>query len=225
MPIFEKNNFRFRQYEVQSRGGLCCGISLALLADLAECQQDKNLKLSATRSFHRSRDFSLMLKTSRNILMNYTLPGFTAFRQRILNLQTRNGAKKFNEIDEKGISGAVLLKLSVGAVDDRKNAGSAYRTRSWDYVQNHMGLAIFEGNGDVFIFDPNCGGALVHWQADTYLPTPAKLVDSVLLRMYRLYDRENGKRTASLKRFECLPYDELPFGEADNLLDIKSPAM
>lgn len=45
----------------------------------------------------------------------------------------------------------------------------------------------------VFVFDPNCGGALVNWVADVYLPTPVKLVDSILLRMYRLYDRENGK--------------------------------
>ncbi|HAM3041061.1 TPA: hypothetical protein IBI59_004988 [Escherichia coli] len=214
MPIFEKNNFRFRQSEVQSRGGLCCGISLALLTDLAEMHHEQNLILSATRSFYRAKEYSEMIKASRNILMNHTLPSFTAFRQRIINLQLSNETKNFNKINDKYIRGAVLLKLSVGSVENRKNAGTAFNTSNWDYAQNHMGLAVFDGNGDVFVFDPNCGGALVNWVADVYLPTPVKLVDSILLRMYRLYDRVNGKRTASLKRFECLNYNELPFGDS-----------
>jgi len=58
MPIFERDNFRFRQYEVQSRGGLCCGISIALLTDLAEVHHEQNLILSATRSFYRAKEYS-----------------------------------------------------------------------------------------------------------------------------------------------------------------------
>ena len=214
MPILERDKFRFRQYEVQSRGGLCCGINLALLTDLAEAHDEQNLKLSATRAFYHAKDYSKMIKVSRNILTSHTLPGFTAFRQRILDLQIRNENKKFNDINQKSLVGAVLLMLSVGSVEGRQNAGSAYNTSSWNYAQNHMGLAVFESNGDVFVFDPNCGGVLVNWLADNYLSTPAKLVDSVLLRMYRLYDRECGKRTASLKGFEALNYNQLPFGDS-----------
>uniref|UniRef100_UPI0011E87503 hypothetical protein n=1 Tax=Serratia marcescens TaxID=615 RepID=UPI0011E87503 len=185
MPIFEKETFRFRQYEVQSIGGLCCGISLALLTELAENHHDQNLRFSATNAFHYAREFSKMIKVSKNMIMSQTLPGFTAFRQRIFNLQTRNESKKFNEVKNKSVRGAVLLKLSVGPVEPRQNAGSAFKTWDWDYAQNHMGLAVFEGNGDVFVFDPNCGGVLVNWQSDAYLPTPVEVVDSVLLRMYR----------------------------------------
>ncbi|BDI39280.1 hypothetical protein DEN86_24220 [Escherichia coli] len=90
-----------------------------------------------------------MIKASRNILMNHTLLGFTAFRQRIINLQLSNETKNFNKINDKYIRGAVLLKLSVGSVENRKNAGTAFNTSNWDYAQNHMGLAVFEGNGGV----------------------------------------------------------------------------
>jgi len=142
MPIFEKDNFRFRQYEVQSIGGLCCGISLALLTDLAENQHEQNLRLSTTRSFYYARDFSKMIRVSKNIIMNQTLPGFTTFRQRIFNLQKSNETKKFNEIKDKSVRGAVLLTLSVGSVEPRQNAGSVFNTWDWDYAQNHMGLAV-----------------------------------------------------------------------------------
>jgi hypothetical protein len=51
MSIIEIDNFRFRQYEVQSRGGICCGISIAMLAYLVEQQCSKSLNISAVKEF------------------------------------------------------------------------------------------------------------------------------------------------------------------------------
>ncbi|MFX2611385.1 hypothetical protein [Enterobacter mori] len=213
MPVIEINNFRFRQYEVQSSGGFCCGISLALLTHLVESQNGKTLDILSINAFYDAKEFLKMTHVSRNILHNTTMPGFSSFRNRIFELQRRNGARHFSPITIPGFWGAALLKLSVGPVDGRSIAGSAWNSNDRDYARNHMGMAVLERSGKFFIFDPNCGGALVHWQSDPFLPTPVELIDAVLFRMYRLHDREQGLRTACLKNIEIIKYDSLPFGD------------
>jgi len=211
MSIQELNRFRCRQYELQTQGGFCCGLSIALMVHLLECGEGFSRPLTPGQAFDYVQEYMGAVRISGNILEGTTPPGFQTFRQRIFHLQskyTRNNLpyKPF----VKGC-GLVLLALSIDEVRKRTN-GCALLNRH-GHPLNHMGMALYGTGDEIFIFDPNAGGLIIRWNEDSHTPTVFHAVDCALQRMYKMYDRMQGRRTANIVLTQTVPEDVMPYGD------------
>ena len=211
MSIQELNRFRSRQYELQTQGGFCCGLSIALMVHLLECDKSLSRPMSPAQAFKHVHEYMGAVRVSGNILEDTTTPGFEIFRKRIFHLQSQYTRSILPKKPYVQGCGVVLLALSVGDTYKRKD-NCAFLNRNI-YPMNHMGIA-FYGNGDeIFIFDPNAGGLIIRWNEDSFTPTAIHAVDCALQRMYIMYDRMQGRRTANVVLTEMISENVMPYGD------------
>lgn len=212
MSIQELNRFRCRQYELQTQGGFCCGLSIALMVHLIECAEGSSLPLSPLQAFNYVQEYMGAVRASGNILDNTTTTGFQTFRQRIFHLQSQYTRSKLPEKPFVRGCGVVLLALSVAGTRGRGN-NCAYLKSSSYYPMNHMGIAFYGTGDEIFIFDPNAGGLIIRWNEDSFTPTAIHAVDCALQRMYKMYDRMQGTRTANVVLTKMISENVMPYGD------------
>lgn len=227
MPFFIIDSYAFNQDHVLSGGGICAGISLSLLTHLIECQSSQDYRISANTAYHDSITYTKMLLASvyrrplskernpaaKERSTRAITPGFSPLRKRIMAMQVNSENLVYPLVNFSDIDGGVLLGLSAGPTQVRSVPGCAYLSKKRCYETNHSGIAVLNPTGRVFVFDPNCGGLLAHWKPDTVLTSPEKLIDQLLLHLYRRYGIHKGLGTASVTRIENVPFSCLPFGE------------
>lgn len=212
MSIQELRSFRCRQFELQTQGGFCCGISVALATHLLECGEGFSHPLSPLQVFDYVQEYMGAVRVSGNILEDTITPGFQHFRQRIFNLQSRHRIIKNPMKPFVRGCGVVLLALSVAKTRGRGN-NCAYLKSPDYYPKNHMGIAFYGTGDEIFIFDPNTGGMIIRWNEDSITPTVIHALDCALLRMYKMYDRMQGIRTANVVMPQMIAENYLPFGD------------
>lgn len=78
---------------------------------------------------------------------------------------------------------------------------------------NHMGIAFYGTGDEIFIFDPNTGGMIIRWNEDVFTPTVIHAVDNGLQKMYKMYDRLQGTRTANVVLTGMLSEHHMPYGD------------
>lgn len=108
--------------------------------------------------------------------------------------------------------GAACILLDYQSLHDSALGGRFHRTCNAGNLPecNHMGLAVW-APGDIFVFDPNCGGMHFHWTRTRANETSATAVDIALEYM--------GRRTGSAEGFSRVILalkslrTMLPFGE------------
>ena len=74
MSIQELNRFRSRQYELQTQGGFCCGLSIALMVHLLECGEGFSRPLTPGQAFDYVQEYMGAVRISGNILEGTTPP-------------------------------------------------------------------------------------------------------------------------------------------------------
>lgn len=211
MSIQALNRFRCRQYELQTQGGFCCGLSIALAVHLTECAEGLSLPLTPLQAYKYIKEYMAAVRMSGNILEDTTTPGFQTFRQRIFNLHSRYTCTIFPEKPFVKGCGVVLLVLSVG--DTCKRTDNCAFLKNSFYPMNHEGIAFYGTGDEIFIFDPNAGGMIIRWNEDCFTPTAIHAVDCALQKMYKMHDRMQGARTANVVRTEMIAKNAMPYGD------------
>ncbi|MBU9831746.1 hypothetical protein AB6869_22250 [Rahnella rivi] len=211
MSVQEFNRFRCRQSELQTQGGFCCGLSVALVSHILDCADGADTSLTPRQVFDYAEEYLSAVRASGNILDNTVPPGFQDFRQRIFHLQSQYSRCILPEKPFVRGCGLVLLVLSVGEINKRRD-NCAYLKRS-TYPMNHMGIAFYGTGDEIFIFDPNTGGMIIRWNEDVFTPTVIHAVDNGLQKMYKMYDRLQGTRTANVVLTGMLSEHHMPYGD------------
>lgn len=195
------SEFKFSQYRWQNDGGWCSGISWAILIHLYENDPTfSNLQ----DCYNQTEQYVSMLKTY-NKITGSTIPGMTGIRNSIHALQypynfnflgagRATGTYEYNFIT----AGSAMLNLRITEPCDH-NDGNYFQSM-FDFISspgNHTGVAVWDNNRNMFLFDPNCGGALISWNQQDVDNYP-EAIDWGLRYLYRIYDRMRGTRCAKI---------------------------
>lgn len=216
MPIRVNSKFRFSQYYVQDDGGWCGGISHAIITHLYE-NLGAGLHVDPVGACGQTQQYVSLLQGTFNKITGQAASWASPIRRSVRTLQRAfdlGGVGKPPGTYEYSFNqaGTALLSLVV-----REPASSDYGSDflgSWsmDSVTNHAGVAIWDTNGCIFLFDPNCGGIMVHWTPCSVVTSFAVAVDMALRSGYGTFDRMKGGRSAKLVSALKLDPAALPYG-------------
>jgi hypothetical protein len=176
MPVAFKDFFAFNQSYWNPRGhGRCMGISLYILTNLYECEP---ILLIPRRAFELSKTYARMLKMARDpINLAPTVMGnFSHLEQSITTLHMRyrkdNKIPAGNFIYNFEYSNFALACVYLYNESDNYQNKNAYYKSEEEYKNikdtdkhisiNHVIVIVWHG-GELFIFDPNVGGALFNY--------------------------------------------------------------
>lgn len=210
MYILQKKSFKFSQYKIQNSGGWCYGISAAIITHLRE---NIDGTISPGQAFDYAEIYSKMLSASYNKDMGSVTPGFYNLRKSIFSIQNELD----NPFDTPGSyvynlnrHGLFLLLVRVDSLPHSYGDSIQGRFSFLGQWPNHAGVIVMSP-GEVFIFDPNCGGVLFSIGGDNHSENMAVIIDMMLEQMYCLYDRMKGARKA--KVVSCITLDKPFFGK------------
>ena len=189
--VAQQDSFPFQQKWIQNEGGWCYGMSGYLIQLIKDCPQPENDPTQA---------FAVCQKVCESMALDVT-GDVTGVRQTIRRLQnqfsgffgTPAGSYEYSF----GTPTILLLGLRVSEtpVGAAAAAGSAIQGRFEMSEANHAGLCAWDGGGQLFVFDPNAGGALFNI-GGTAMPAA---IDEALKFMYLYEDRQYGARHAKVK--------------------------
>jgi hypothetical protein len=217
MPIAVNSKFRFSQYFIQDDGGWCGGISHAIITHLHENLGVGQLHVDPIAACAQTQEYVTLLTGTYNKATGTAPAWADPIRRPVRQLQRAfniGGVGKPPGTFEYTFDqpGTALLSLAV-----REPAATSYGDAflgswSWDDVSNHAGVAVWDTNGCIFLFDPNCGGIMVHWTQCNVVPTFPTAVDMAFKSGYAIFDRMKGGRSAKLVSALKLDPAELPYG-------------
>ncbi|MBN9122856.1 MAG: hypothetical protein J0I06_27580 [Planctomycetes bacterium] len=218
MPIFVNMRFRFSQYFVQGDGGWCGGISHALITHLYENLDNNLTYISPLKAATQAQDYVSLLNGTYSRITGRAASWAGPIRNPIRQLQTPfnfggGGHTQGGYEYAFDTPGTAFLRLIVREPPDN-NYGSDFQ--SWYSMgggSNHAGVAVWTPAGEVFLFDPNCGGLLLNWQPCPIAASFPVVVDRALEDMYTRYDRLRGGRSAKIVSAQRLDPASLPYGQ------------
>lgn len=197
MSVTIVRSFKFNQKNIQNQGGWCAGISVYLIKKLherggASVAPDEALKAAAIGCNVINCGFLAAR-------LGYTTGSDVVVRNWIRQKQTQVDTALFKGtvfgnryVYSHTDRGLALMTIQVSdTMLDRAHGGMF---ESWlDFLSsdgNHAGVLLWTGS-QVFVFDPNCGGAIANFDGCSVI----EAVDHVLDLLYHMYDRLNGGRT------------------------------
>ncbi len=224
MPITVNSKFRFGQYYLQDDGGWCGGISHAVITHLYENLGVGQQHVDPITACAQTQEYVSVLRGTFDKVTGQAPAWVKPIRQPISRFATairhrRRGPPPGTYEYTFDQPGTALLGLIVREPADNSYGDAFIPPEMWKFWNwgsgstNHAGVAVWSTNGSIFLFDPNCGGIMVHWTPCTQVPSFAVAVDMAFRSGYAIFDRMKGARSAKLVNALKLDPTALPYGK------------
>ena len=206
MSLTIGRSFSFIQQAVQASGGWCIGISVSIIRGIMDYSAAPN---NPAHAYDISQNIcgSLMQSTYDDRL--------APFKAAVRNIQRtfERGGKPSGTYDYD-LNQAFLVLLGTYVNPNNVLDEAAYGSRFQGWLEmdeaNHAGVAAWDGTNQLFVFDPNTGGAIATFSGMNL----KEAIDATLAHLYALYDRlsvggRGPSRRAVLKWARSLTGDDI----------------
>lgn len=193
---------------------------MAIVDHFKENNSDKYSYISPSSAFMQAELYLGLLKSSYNKITGEVNPWGREVRNKTKRLQAPFGLSIVPDFFRRRLPGlyeynftspgVTFLRLVVKNKQDSKKYGSDFLFRfSPDFASNHAGLCTWMPSGEIFVFDPNCGGLLFWWGTCEKVASLPAAIDMALERLYMRFDRLKGSRVAKIVSAQKLDINDL----------------
>jgi hypothetical protein len=205
MSLTIGRSFSFIQQAVQNVGGWCMGISLSIIKGIMDYSAAPNNPAHAC---------DIAENICRSLMQSTYDDRLAPFKGAVRNLQRtyERGGKPSGSYDYD-LNQACLVLLGTYVNPNNLPDDSAYGSHFQGWLEldaaNHSGVAAWDGTNQLFVFDPNTGGAIATFSGMNL----KEAIDATLAHLYALYDRlsvgQGPSRRAVLKWARSLTGDDI----------------
>lgn len=206
MSLTIGRSFSFIQQAVQASGGWCIGISVSIIKGIMDYSAAPNNPAHA---------YDIAQNICSSLMQSTYDDRLAPFKRAVRNIQAtfERGGKPSGAYDyDLNQAFLVLLGTYVNPNNELDEAAYGSRFQGWLEMDeaNHAGVAAWDGTNQLFVFDPNTGGAIATFSGMNL----KEAIDATLAHLYALYDRlsvgsQGPRRRAVLKWARSLTGDDI----------------